>query len=115
MEDKYSADGHESRAKQLRTAFWFPCIDEPDERQSTEIVITVPAGFEAVSNGKLVERVNNLDQTTSFHWVQDNPHPSYCVTLVVRQFDVVHEEWEGIPVDYYLPKGQKATCQQQAL
>ena len=33
------------------------------------------------------------------------------MTLVVRQFDVVHEEWNGIPVDYYLPKGQKALAQ----
>jgi hypothetical protein len=30
------------------------------------------------------------------------------VTLVVGQFDVVREEWEGKPVLYYVPKGRKA-------
>jgi aminopeptidase N len=69
-----------SHGQAITNRYWIPCIDEPDQRQTTEVIVTVPAGFEAVSNGKLVERKNNPDQTTTFDWVQDKPHPSYCVT-----------------------------------
>jgi aminopeptidase N len=100
-----------TRPRRITNRYWISCFDEPDQRQSTEIIVTAPAGFEAVSIGKLIERKNIPDQTTSFHWVQGKPHPSYCVTMIVRQFDVVHDEWEGIQVDYYLPKGQKALAQ----
>jgi aminopeptidase N len=34
---------------------WFPCIDEPKGRLTSEVVATVPAGWTAVSNGRLVK------------------------------------------------------------
>jgi aminopeptidase N len=85
---------------------WFPCVDEPGQRQSTEVVATVPAGFEAVSNGKLLWRRDNPDRTVTFDWRQEKTHPTYLVTLVVGRFDVVREDWEGIPVLYYVPPGR---------
>jgi aminopeptidase N len=33
------------------------------------------------------------------------PHPPYLVTLVVGDFEESHEEWEGVKVDYYYPRG----------
>jgi aminopeptidase N len=98
-----------SQGESITNRYWIPCIDEPDQRQTTEIVATVPAGFEAVSNGKLVSRQENTNEkTVTFDWRQDIPHPSYLVTLVVGQFDVLQEEWEGIPVLFYVPKARKA-------
>lgn len=97
-----------SQGETVTNRFWIPCIDEPDQRQTTQVVVTVPAGFEAISNGKLVSRKENADNTVTFDWLQDKPHPSYLITLVVGQFDVVTEEWNGIPVMYYMPKGRKA-------
>src|SRR5439155_1413548 len=49
----------------------------------------------------------NTDKSVTFHWRQDKPHVSYLVTLVVGRFDVVREEWQGLPVLYYVPKGHK--------
>jgi aminopeptidase N len=101
-----------SQGETSTNRYWIPCIDEPDQRQTTEIVVTVPEGFEAVSNGKLVQRQGNpADKTTTFDWRQEIPHPSYLVTLVVGQFDVVRHEWEGIPVLYYVPKGHGAEAE----
>jgi aminopeptidase N len=95
-----------SQGETSTNRYWIPCIDEPDQRQTTEIVATVPEGFEAVSNGKLIERRSNpADKTVTFDWRQEIPHPSYLVTLVVGEFDVVTHDWEGIPVVYYVPKG----------
>jgi aminopeptidase N len=97
-----------SQGEPISNRYWFPCIDAPDERQTTEIVVTVPEGFEAISNGKLLSRKTNPDgKTVTFDWRQDKEHPSYLVTLVIGQFDVVREEWDRVPVLYYVPKGSK--------
>jgi aminopeptidase N len=101
-----------SQGETSTNRYWIPCIDEPDQRQTTEIIVTVPEGFEAVSNGKLVQRQDNpAEKTVTFHWKQEIPHPSYLVTLVVGEFDVVRHEWEGIPVLYYVPKGHRAEAE----
>jgi aminopeptidase N len=97
-----------SQGESVSNHYWFPCLDQPDQRQSTELVVTVERGFEVVSNGKLLSREDNPDgKTVTFHWLQKEPHAAYLVTLVVGQFDVVREEWDKVPVLYYVPKGQK--------
>lgn len=101
-----------SQGESITNRYWFPCIDEPDQRQTTEVVVTVPAGFDVVSNGKFVHWQDNpSDKTVTFHWKQDIPHPSYLVTLVVGEFDLVSHMWEGIPVLYYVPKGRRAEAE----
>ncbi len=88
--------------------YWFPCLDQPNQRQTTELVVTVADGLEVLSNGKLVERrPNPADKTVTFHWKQDKPHAAYLVTLVVGPFDVVRDEWHGIPLLYYVPRGHR--------
>src|SRR5579871_4442805 len=87
---------------------WIPCLDQPNQRQTTELVVTVAEGFEVLSNGRLVRRqANPAEKTVTFHWLQDKPHVSYLISLVVGQFDVVAEEWDRLPVLYYVPKGRK--------
>jgi aminopeptidase N len=98
-----------SQGETTSNSHWFPCRDVPDYRQTTELVVTVPAGFEALSNGRLIERGENADgKTVTFDWRQDKPHPAYLVTLVVGKFDIVRDEWQGVPVLYYVPKGHSA-------
>jgi aminopeptidase N len=102
-----------SQGEPITNRYWFPCVDQPNQRQATELVVTTANGFEVLSNGALVEKtVNEEAKTTTYHWKQDGPHPSYLVTLVVGQFDVVREEWAGkdgkaLPVYYYVPRGRK--------
>jgi aminopeptidase N len=95
-----------SQGESVSNRYWFPCFDQPDQRQTSEVIATVPEGFEVLSNGKLLNVADNADHTRTFDWKQDKPHPSYLVTLVVGEFDVVKEDWEGIPVLYYVPKGR---------
>jgi aminopeptidase N len=102
-----------SQGEPITNRHWIPCFDRPNVRQSTELVVTVPEGFEVLSNGALLERKPNDDKTVTFHWRQEKPHPIYLVTLVVGKFDVVKEEWKGkdgkaVPVLYYVPVGRKA-------
>ena len=92
---------------------WFPAVDHPQERQTTEMVITAPAGYQVISNGRLVakEKVPGSDDER-WHWRETIPHTTYLVSLVVGQFDEVRDEdWEGKPVVNYLPLGRAEDSQ----
>ncbi len=87
---------------------WFPCVDNPVMRQTSELTAHVPAGFEAISNGKLVERADeDGGKKTRFHFVQDKNHVAYLVSLVVGKFHVAKDEWRGKPLLYYVPAKKK--------
>jgi aminopeptidase N len=101
-----------SQGESITNRYWIPCLDQPNQRQTTELVVTVPEGFDVLSNGSLVNTTpNTADKTVTFHWKQDKPHASYLVTLVVGQFDIVKDEWDKVPVLYYVPKGHKEDIQ----
>ena len=88
------------------SAHYFPCFDYPGEKASCELTATVPAGWFALSNGRLAEVTEDRRRRRkSYHWVQDGPLPAYLVTLVAGEFDVVEDEADGVPVQYYGPKG----------
>ncbi|HTU82712.1 MAG TPA: M1 family aminopeptidase [Candidatus Acidoferrales bacterium] len=90
--------------------YWFPCIDYPDEKQRTSTTIVVPKGLFALANGDLVERAEDADRTT-FRYVQDVPHSTYLMTMVVGPFAEVAQGRAGardVPVFYYVLQGREA-------
>ncbi|MEX2219289.1 MAG: M1 family metallopeptidase [Phycisphaerales bacterium] len=76
---------------------WFPCHDFPNERLTTELIVTVEDGFTVVSNGRLLSSrpaptpsgAAGAPKRTTWHWLQDQPHANYLVTLVVGKFAIV--------------------------
>ncbi|MGD1908100.1 MAG: M1 family aminopeptidase [Leptolyngbyaceae cyanobacterium] len=90
--------------------YWFPCFDYPGQLSTSEIRVTVPQPYQAISNGELVE-TTPVDQGKIYHWVQTQVHPTYLMTLAVGDFDEIRDEWENIPVTYYVQKGRKADAQ----
>lgn len=89
--------------------YWYPCLDYPADRLTTEIEVTVPQPYFALSNGRLVGvKSDDGNQWTTYHWKQGVPHVFYLVTLVIGEFDVVEDQWRDVPIQYYVPKGQAA-------
>lgn len=85
--------------------YWFPCYDYPNARASSEVVVTVPRKFVAISNGSLIETKDEKTRgTKTFHWKQDIPHASYLISLVVGEFAAIKEKAEDIELQYYVPK-----------
>lgn len=82
---------------------WFPCYDAPDDKATSEMVITVPRRFTALSNGRLIRTTtNDKDDTRTFYWLQDKPHSSYLISLVVGEFVEMRDaEFNGKPILYY--------------
>jgi aminopeptidase N len=96
-----------SQGETTDNRYWIPCVDHPNEMQATEMIVTVSDGNEAISNGRLVNRVDNPDKTTTFHWKSDLSYAAYLMTLVVGEFHVEQEMWRGKPVVYYVPPEHK--------
>ncbi len=90
--------------------YWFPCFDYPGQLATSEIRVRVPKSYQALSNGELVETLED-GEFKIFHWAQKQVHPTYLMTLAVGDFDEIRDEWEGIPVTYYVDKGRKADAQ----
>lgn len=83
---------------------WFPTIDNPNERCSQEIFITVDTGMVAMSNGTLISKKNNGDGTQTVHWKQDLPHAPYLFMMAIGEFAVIEDTWNGISVNYFVEK-----------
>ena len=88
--------------------YWFPCYDFPDDKSTSEQFITTNADEIAISNGALVETINNPDGTHTFHWKMDEPHSSYLISMVVGNYAKLDDAYKNIPVEYYTYKGTEA-------
>ncbi|MDG6939454.1 MAG: HEAT repeat domain-containing protein [Nitrososphaerota archaeon] len=86
--------------------FWFPCIDAPVQKVTSEVTATVPASMTAISNGRLEGVVQERGMKT-FHWVQDEPHSVYLVSLVAGEYVEMKEDAGGVPLYYYVYRGRE--------
>ncbi len=87
---------------------WFPTIDQPNERCTQEMFITVDDRFLTLSNGLLRSSTRNDDGTRTDYWKLDQAHAPYLFMLAVGEFAVVRDEWNGIPLAYYVEPAYKA-------
>lgn len=88
---------------------WFPCIDEPRGRITSEIIVTVPDNWSTVSNGRIVKESHNArGKTRTFHWLQDKPHAVYLITLAASDFSRVVLKEKGPLIDFYVERGREA-------
>jgi aminopeptidase N len=86
--------------------YWFPCFDYPGQLATSEIRVQVPQPYRAISNGELIH-TDTVGNHTLYHWKQTQVHPTYLMTLAVGDFAELVDEWNGIPVTYYVEKGQE--------
>ena len=80
--------------------YWFPTYDFPNDKMTWELVATVPKNDLAISNGRLVSNVVAGNNRT-MSWSQASPSATYLVSLIVAPLATIHDNWHGIPVDYY--------------
>lgn len=92
-------------------ANWLPIYNAPNDKFSSEMIVTVPLPYSAISNGALLETTqseNNSKRT--FHWKQNLPHPDYLISLYVGEFEKgdLPAAFGDIPLSYWVPKGRLA-------
>jgi aminopeptidase N len=105
--DRHAAGWSQGQADD--THWWIPCLESTESRGTLEMIATVPKGYRAISNGRLLSRrVNGRKKVTTWHWKQDTPHPAYLISLVVGKFVELKDRAGRVPLHGYVPRGREA-------
>ncbi|MBC7743876.1 MAG: M1 family metallopeptidase [Flavobacterium sp.] len=80
---------------------WFPTINDPQEKMTQEINLTVADEFVTLSNGSLEYTSMNGDGTRTDSWRQELPHSTYLTMLAVGNFKITRDKWREKEVNYY--------------
>ena len=86
------------------TSVWVPTIDKPNQKTTDEILMTVPAKYVTLSNGKLTSQKTNSDGTRTDYWKMDLPHAPYLFFMGVGDYAVVKDKYKDKEVSYYVEK-----------
>ncbi len=99
-----------TQSQDQNARFWFPCLDYPHEKQTTQTTIVTKRGEFALANGALFEKRDDGEKTI-WTYKQDVPHSTYLMTVVTGPFV---EKDQGVagsgktPVAYYVLPGREA-------
>jgi len=88
------------------TRYYLPTYDYPNDRLTTETILTVPASWITVANGKLINVSDAANGMKTWTWKESVPSSTYLFTVVAGEFEEIKDSWRGIPVTYYAPKGR---------
>jgi len=93
---------------------FIPCHDKPHVKMTSELRVSVPNGFVALSNGELIDSQTPAGKKPwTYHFRLDKPHPSYLLTLVAGNFTIIDDrpadlgKSKQVPVRYYVPPARK--------
>jgi len=86
---------------------WLPIYNDVNDKFTSEVVLTVPAPYSAISNGRLLSSEKNAKGEFVFDWKQELPHPNYLITVYVGEFDKADltPAFGTVPMSYWVPKG----------
>ena len=90
------------------TRYYIPIYDYPNDRTTSEMLLTVPAAWLTVSNGKLIGTKNEPDGTKTWDWKQSEPLSTYLISAVVGEFIEKNDNWRGTPLRFVVPRGDES-------
>ena len=91
-----------SQGEATETRAWVPTYDAPNDKTTWEFLVTVDTGMKVLSNGHLVSVTPaSGGRQNVWHWAQDKPASTYLYSVVAGPFTILHDQWRGIPVEYY--------------
>ncbi|HEY9289745.1 MAG TPA: M1 family metallopeptidase [Microlunatus sp.] len=99
-------------------AWWYPSNDIPDDPATYEMTITVPAGMEAISNGRLVSvshdnRNRGADYDT-WHWITNQTMNTYQSFISIGQYEIKKGTADGMPYLYAVSSQLPTSTRQKA-
>lgn len=87
--------------------YWFPCYDYPNDKATSELIVTVQERFQVISNGKLVSvRRDPIKKTKTWHWKMDQPSSSYLISVIVGEFARIRHPYKNLDVSSYVYRDQ---------
>ena len=93
-----SSDCFPNKARQ-----WIPCYDYPNDKVTTEMIVTVDTLYKVLSNGKLCGVTKKASEgKNTWHWNQDKPLATYLINLSIADYAVIKDSLGTLPVDYWV-------------
>lgn len=91
----------------LGASVWYPCKDhQSDEPDSASVTMIVPDTLIAIANGRLKNKMQNGDGTTSYTWAVVSPINNYNIIPYIGKYAHWHEEYSGekgkLDCDYWV-------------
>ena len=86
-----------------RARHWLPTVDHIGDKATCEFVITAPAHYQVVSNGRLIEETDLEGGARLTHWKQSVPISPWLYVVGVARFAVQHlGTFKGLPVQTWV-------------
>jgi aminopeptidase N len=85
---------------------WMPCYDEPWEKSTSSMNVTVPAGYVVGSNGRLTGTTPNGDGTVTWHWRESHQIATYLMCATISRWTMptiayARAPGDTIPLQYF--------------
>jgi len=104
------------RAKQIWTQgeaedthHYIPIYDYPNDRTTSEMILTVPGDWLTVSNGRLISVQDAPNGQKTWTWRQSLPVSTYLISFVAGEYKGKKDAWRNIPITYNVPRGMDDT------
>jgi aminopeptidase N len=91
------------------TRYYIPVYDYPNDRFTSEMLLTVPSSWVTISNGKLLGVTDDPNGTKTWDWKQSEPLSSYLISVVAGEFVERQDSWRGVPLRFAVPRGKEST------
>jgi aminopeptidase N len=83
---------------------WFPTIDNPNEKFTSTLTISVNKEMTILSNGEKTS-TSIVGNIKTEKWENKLPMPAYLIMMAIGEFEVTIDSLDGKEVSYYLEKG----------
>lgn len=84
------------------TRNWLACFDEPFDKALWRLSVRADSSFATLCNGTLDSLRHHGDGTSTWSWSHAFPMSSYLVSLVSGQLEVLEEQWQGLPLRWFV-------------
>jgi aminopeptidase N len=91
------------------THHYIPIYDYPNDRTTSEMILTVPGDWLTVSNGKLLGFQDAPNGQKTWTWRQSLPVSTYLISFVAGEYKEKKDTWRNIPITYNVPRGMEDT------
>jgi aminopeptidase N len=91
------------------THHYIPIYDYPNNRTTSEMILTVPADWVTISNGKLLSVQDAANGQKTWTWRQSLPVSTYLISFVAGEYEQKKDTWHNLPITYNVPRGMEDT------
>lgn len=91
---------------------WFPSFDSPNDKATTEELITVEKGLTVIGNGEFLGKEETADGKEIHHYKMPVPHSIYLTSFIAGNFVKQTDSYKNIPLTYYVYPGRESIIPQ---